>query len=100
MERKPWQPVGEWQGVWGQLGVFELADAEKNVVFVGMVGGKSRFGLRGELETAAAEHSAAFYRFEITSAYLTRYREVLMRYETSQGVLPPHTPSLQLGRLG
>ena len=100
MESKPWRPVGEWHGVWGQLGVFELADAAQNVLFVGMVGGRSRFGLRGAIEAAAEEHSAACYRCEITSAYLTRYREVLMRYERSHGALPPHAPALQLGRLG
>ncbi len=100
MLSKPWRDVGDWTGVWGQLGVYELADAEQRVVFVGMAGGRSRFGLRGELIEAAARHDAICYRCEITSAYLTRYRELLMRHVRDSGAVPLHAPVLTLGRLG
>ncbi len=100
MLNKPWREAGDWTGVWGQLGVYELADAEQGVVFVGMAGGRSRFGLRGELMDAVARQGASYYRCEITSAYLTRYRELLMQYARDRRDVPPHAPALTLGRLG
>src|SRR5262249_61240702 len=36
----------------GQLGVYQLADPQGHVVFIGFAGGRSLFGLRSELERA------------------------------------------------
>ena len=36
----------------GQLGVYQLADADGRVVYIGFAGGRSLFGLRSELERA------------------------------------------------
>ena len=38
----------------GQLGVYQLADAEGRVVYIGFAGGRSLFGLRSELRARAA----------------------------------------------
>ncbi len=49
---KPWGTFTEQEvaRVGGQLGVFELADEQGNVVYIGGAGGRSLFGLRGELQ--------------------------------------------------
>ena len=100
IERKGWCDVGTYDGVWGQLGVFQLADADDKVTYVSYAGGRSRFGLRGEIAKMAQMLDAPRYRFEITSAYLSRYREVLMRFQSEHGYLPDHEPQLTLGRIG
>ncbi len=86
---KPWQPLAAAQELPGQLGVFELADEDGGIVYVGYAGGRSRFGLRSAVADAGAETAAAqSFRVEVTSAYLTRYRELLMAYVAEHGRLP------------
>ena len=34
----------------GNLGVFQLADDNGNIIYIGYAGGKSLFGLRGEVD--------------------------------------------------
>ena len=46
----------------GQLGVYQLADEDGQTVYIGIAGGRSRFGLRGELERALKERPAAAVR--------------------------------------
>ena len=73
----------------GQTGVFELADAFRRVVLIEQAGGRSRFGLRGEIARAVAEiGDARFYRFEVTTAYRTRLIELLMAHVADHGALP------------
>jgi hypothetical protein len=96
---KPWQPLDA-DGITrvrGQLGVYELADADGEVVFIGYAGGRSRFGLRGELEAQIG--NAARFRCEVNMSYLTRWRELLMAYEADHGRLPAHNGAERLGRL-
>ena len=49
---KAWEPLCEEavKRLQGHLGVYELADASGKTLFIGYAGGRSRFGLRGELE--------------------------------------------------
>ena len=98
---KPWRPCDGLQALPGHMGVFELGDADGAVIFVGYAGGRSRFGLRGEIEAAAARcDGAAGYRYEVTTAYLTRYQELLMAHQAASGALPRHNaPMPRLGRL-
>lgn len=98
---KPWRPCAGLAALPGHMGVFELGDAAGEVVYVGYAGGRSRFGLRGEIEAAAARcGGAAAYRYEVTTAYLTRYQELLMAHQAATGVLPRHNaPMPRLGRL-
>lgn len=83
------------------MGVFELADDQGRVVFVGYAGGRSRFGLRGEITSAFDTVAGARqYRYEVTTAYLTRYQELLMTHQATYGALPPgNGPVAGLGRL-
>jgi hypothetical protein len=84
------------------MGVFELADAHGRVLLVGYAGGRSRFGLRGEIEDALGRYPAAMaFRLEVTTAYLTRYQELLMAHVADHGSLPIHNidDPRRLGRL-
>ncbi|HVM53438.1 MAG TPA: hypothetical protein VM262_09600 [Acidimicrobiales bacterium] len=87
---KPWvELTPEAAGaVGGYMGVYELADADGTVVRVGYAGGSSRFGLRGVLQAHAEAGDAAAFRYEVTTAYLSRYRELLMVHLGDRGRLP------------
>ena len=71
-----------------QLGVYQLADSQGEVTFIGYAGGRSRFGLRGELGAHLGRVGATGFRVEATSAYLSRYRELLMVHLADHGSLP------------
>lgn len=87
---KPWvELTPEAAGaVGGYMGVYELADAGRTVVRIGYAGGSSRFGLRGVLQAHAEAGDAAQFRYEITTSYLSRYRELLMVHLADHGCLP------------
>jgi len=98
---KPWRDCGDLQTLPGHMGVFELADSGGVVLFVGYAGGRSLFGLRGEIQAAVAGlPGAARYRYEVTTTYLTRYQELLMAHQAVDGALPPGNGAVAgLGRL-
>jgi hypothetical protein len=83
------------------MGVYQLGGEAGNVITIGYAGGRSTFGLRGEVETALQRHpDAVSYRVEVNSAYLSRYRELLMVHLADFGTLPPGNEALPgLGRL-
>lgn len=88
----------------GQLGVFQLADAAGEVVFIGFAGGRSLFGVRSEIEKALAEPpaGASQFRVEINQQYTTRYQELLMLHVADHGSVPRGNlgkPLPTLGRL-
>ena len=73
----------------GNLGVFQLGDANDNVLFIGYAGGLSTFGLHGVVRDALQAHpNAISVRYEITTAYHTRYRELLMLHCADFGQPP------------
>lgn len=98
---RPWTPLTaeEAEAVGGYLGVYELADAEGAIVRIGYAGGSSRFGLRGVLADHAARHDAESFRYEVTTAYLSRYRELLMLHVADHGRLPEANDD-EPGRVG
>lgn len=88
----------------GQLGVYQLADESEAVVAIGFAGGRSLFGLRGEVERAMRERpaGAAKFRVEVNQQYTTRYQELLMVHVADHGALPPinaENPPPRLGRM-
>ena len=88
----------------GQLGVYQLADEDGRIVYIGFAGGRSRFGLRGELECALHERwgGAAQFRYEVNQQYTSRHRELLMLHAADHGTLPIANradPPARLGRL-
>ena len=98
---KPWIEIAQGLSLLrGQMGVFQLADHDQNIVFVGYAGGKSLHGLKGEVSQRIDNHAnAIFMRYEITTSYLSRYKEILMVHKADFGELPEHAPEVKLGRL-
>ena len=88
----------------GQLGVYQIADGDGAVLYIGFAGGRSLFGLRGVIEREAVEPrpGAAQFRVEITMQYMSRHTELLMLHVADHGELPPENqknPPRRLGRL-
>ncbi len=88
----------------GELGVYQLADADGNVLRIGFAGGRSLFGLRGELGKAQQEAAGRSLRFrvEVNHQYTSRYEELLMVHMADHGRLPEgnaHEAKRKLGRL-
>jgi hypothetical protein len=98
---RPWTPLEDEtvRPIPAMLGVYELGDADGRVRLIGYAGGRSLFGLRSEI----AAHVGSFdrFRYEITSAYLSRWQELLMVHQADHGALPPDQPEpgRRLGRL-
>lgn len=103
--RAAWRPLEEAhvEALGGHMGVYEVAAASGETVLIGYAGGRSVFGLRGELreQLAAVPHPGASFRCEITTAYLSRYKELLMLHAAKHGSLPVMNRSCApaLGRL-
>jgi hypothetical protein len=102
----PWLPLDteHVERLGGHMGVYELAAADGEVVRIGFAGGRSVFGLRGELRRELdgdRDGVAARFRYEITTSYLSRYRELLMVHAADHGAIPAGNvdTDLQLGRL-
>ena len=89
----------------GQLGVYELGDADGAVLRIGYAGGRTAFGLRSalgaELAARGADSTATSFRVEVNQQYTTRWRELLMVHVADHGHLPPEQPDpgVRLGRL-
>ena len=78
------------------LGVYEIGDADGALLYIGFAGGRSRYGLRGEItnrvgqsRSNAAGSEGAKFRYEVNQMYLTRYVELLERELKASGGLPP-----------
>ena len=74
----------------GELGVYQIADERGEVVVIGYAGGRSLFGLKGELQAALERYRGQKMRFrvEVTSQYLSRHEELLMIHKHDHGRLP------------
>ena len=91
----------------GQLGIYQIADHSGEILYIGFAGGRSLFGLRGELQAQLEQRDPdgvqrLQFRVEINTAYQTRYRELLMVYKSDHGDLPVDNranPPPGLGRL-
>lgn len=87
---KPWVELTpeSADAVGGYMGVYQLGDVEGTVLRIGYAGGASAFGLRGALRAHAEAGDGARFRHEVTTAYLSRYRELLMVHLADHGRLP------------
>ena len=89
----------------GQLGVYQLASASGEVLYIGYAGGRELFGLRGALERHRdlATEGAVLFRYEVNMQYQSRYRELLMLHKADNGALPIGNRDdhpAHLGRIG
>jgi hypothetical protein len=84
------------------LGVYQLANDGGEIVYIGMAGGRSLFGLKGELKKAAAEPPAGAtqFRYEVNMSYRTRRRELLQAYISDHGALPAANSDTDENNLG
>lgn len=98
---KPWMTLQQaQQTLHGHMGIFQLADNLGEVIFIGYAGGNSKFGLKGEVAAAAKQHTdVVSVRVEITTAYLSRFKELMMIHVADHGSVPKLNPPIQLGRL-
>ena len=102
---KPWKPLTaeEAQRLPGQLGVYQIADDQGVVQFIGEAGARSPFGLRSELQRELKERGAGCqFRVEVNQQYRSRWFELLMVHKHDHGCLPPDNaknPPPVLGRL-
>jgi len=99
---KTWLPLTaeNLKPVKGQVGVYQLGSEGDGVTFIGFAGGKSLFGLKGELEPLLSKGPNTCFRLEVTTAYHTRYRELLMIHIADHGEPPRDNGELpRLGRL-
>ena len=67
-----------------------------------MAGGRSLFGLKGELQKALSDPpaDAVQFRIEVNMAYLTRHRELLQVYISDYGQLPVANTDVDRHTLG
>ena len=101
---KPWRELGPetLRALPGQLGVFQLGDAEGRVLHIGYAGGRALFGLRSAVQEAARRFpEARRFRYEVTMQYMSRYQELLMLHLADHGAPPDgnRDERLRLGRL-
>jgi hypothetical protein len=111
---KPWTlyEPGNDRALPGNLGVYEIGDADGVVLYIGYAGGRTRFGLReaitacftGTAWNPALAGRARSYRYEVNQMYRTRWVELLTRYRDAHGRLPAGNeagtePLPRLGRL-
>ena len=100
---KPWRTLekAEVARLPGQLGVYEIASGDGTVVHIGFAGGRSRFGLRGELSSELESRGPGYrFRVEVNTQYHTRHRELLMVHRADHGGLPAEDEAPPgLGRL-
>jgi hypothetical protein len=84
------------------LGVYEIADDTGGVVDIGYAGAGAVFGLRTMLEPWLERPGNWQFCYEITSSYLTRYRELVLVHQARHGNLPElvrSNPERVTGRL-
>lgn len=90
---KPWTELTEAElaRAPGHMGVYQLADASGNVVYIGYAGGRALFGLRSELQRHLRDGTpgAEQYRYEVNTQYLSRWRELVMLHRRDTGNVPP-----------
>ena len=86
----------------GQLGVYQLGNEEGEILYIGVAGGHSKFGLRGELtgQLAAKLAKATCFRVEVNMAYRTRHLELLQAFMHDHGRLPLHNCDIDPASLG
>ena len=86
----------------GHLGVYQLGNAEKEIIYIGFAGARSRFGLRGELVKwlELDDIAISFFRLEVTMAYKTRHTELLQIFLHDFKRLPLANKNMNVTSLG
>lgn len=103
---KPWRDLtaANLGRVTGHLGVYQLANEAGEILYIGVAGGRTKFGLKGEIAKALDSPPAGVtkFRFEVNMAYRTRHAELLEAFVHDYGGLPVANTDIDprmLGRL-
>lgn len=100
---KPWLALDEdnVNRVTSHLGVYQLAGDDEAIVYIGVAGGRSTHGLKGELRAHLAHPAGATrFRYEINMSYRSRHFELLQAYRHDHGRLPAGNTDVDVERLG
>ena len=92
--RKPWiLPSAESiRAIPAVVGVYEIADSEGNLLYIGQAGGREPFGLRtrialhfgGDDPNPVLRERAAQFRWEANQQYTTKRLEMLMQFQRDE----------------
>lgn len=84
----------------GHMGVFQLANDNEQTIFIGFAGGKSRGGLKHEVaEMLATFPNAESFRYEITTSYWSRFKELMALHWAEHKSYPQLNGQTQGGRI-
>jgi hypothetical protein len=101
---KPWIALSDTSvaALAGHLGVYQLANAAGDIVYIGVADARTAFGLRGELAAMCRNPpaSATQFRIEVTMSYRTRHLELLQVYLYDHGGLPVANTDIDPAGLG
>ena len=101
---KPWIELNEAtvHSLPAQLGVYQLSEPNGTIFFIGYAGGRTRFGLRSELERWLKDRmgNPTQFRYEINMQYISRHRELLMLHVADHGGLPLANNDMNPQKLG
>lgn len=97
--RAAWRPLelAETIRLESAVGVYEVR-VDGVLHQISYAGGRSRFGLRGELGALVGTWAGAEFRAEVNSAYLTRWHELLAARLAETGTVPPGNDPRDLPR--
>ena len=102
--QKPWQLLNaaNLTRIEGQLGVYQIGNCEQQVIYIGYSGGRSLFGLRGDLTGWLQQHHGEnlYFRHEVNMQYMSRHEELLMIHAAEFGELPAQNQLERKNRLG
>ena len=101
---KDWIPLDaeHVEAVTCHLGVYQLGNAAGDIVYIGVAGGRARYGLKGELRDKLPDppaHATQF-RTEINMMYRSRHFELLQAYLHDHGNLPSGNDDIDANSLG
>lgn len=101
---KPWKNLtaDNLKRVASHLGVYQLANADDEIVYIGVADARTKFGLKGELAKAldGPPAGATKFRIEINMSYRTRHAELLQAFQHDFGRLPEANTDIDPRRLG
>ena len=101
---KPWIEFSKQSidKVTGHLGVYQIANAGKEIIYIGVADARSCFGLRGELQKwlELDDIAISFFRLEVTMAYKTRHAELLQIFLHDFERLPLANKNLNVKSMG
>lgn len=86
----------------GCLGVYQMAEPGGVPFRIGYAGGKSLFGLRGELARLLEENRGrdVLFRMEVNMQYISRWKELMMVHRALYGEIPVDNPKNDAEHLG